>query len=166
MAGATLEFHSQHGFAIFYGDNLISWSSHKQNVVACSSTEAENRAIAFATTELNWLQELMRELLVAIPKPLHLFCNNMSATFITSNSVFNDKSKHIKIDFHFVKEQVEAGDLTVKFIQLHYQRGDIFTKVVRTARFQFLKDKLNVHQCPLVCRWGVNGRFPITKSKH
>lgn len=98
---------------IFYGGNLISWSSRKQKVVARSSTEVEYRAIVFATAELNRLEQQLRELCISIPKSIHLFCDNMSATFITANPVIHDKSKHINIYFHYVKEQVTNGDVLV-----------------------------------------------------
>ena len=94
----------------------------------------------------------MCELHVPIPKPLLLFCDDMSATFIISNPLINDKSKHIQIDFYFVKEQVEAVDLLVKFIRSQYQCANMFTNVIGIPRFQFLKDKLHVHQCPLAAR--------------
>ncbi|WMV12772.1 hypothetical protein MTR67_006157 [Solanum verrucosum] len=60
---------SQHGFALFYGGNLISWSSRKQKVVTRSSTEAEYRALAFATTELSWVQQLISELHAHLTTP-------------------------------------------------------------------------------------------------
>ncbi|KAH0767180.1 hypothetical protein KY285_003051 [Solanum tuberosum] len=61
--------HSQHGFALFYGGNLISWSSWKQKDVARSSTEAEYRVLAFATTELIWVQQLISELHAPLTAP-------------------------------------------------------------------------------------------------
>lgn len=76
----------------------------------------------------------------------------MNANLIIVNLVVHVKSKHIKIVFRFVKEQVESGDLIVHYMRSIDERADIFTKVVGTYRFQQLKDKLNIHHCPLACR--------------
>lgn len=135
---------SQHGFSIYFGGNLVSWSSRKQNVVARSSTEAEYRAIAFASAELIWLQQLLTEMAASSPGPPILFCDNLSATFLTANPVFHQRSKHIKIDYHFVREQVQAGDLIVRHVNSADQIADIFTKAVGTSRFQNLRSKLLV----------------------
>ncbi|CAM8997494.1 unnamed protein product [Rhodiola kirilowii] len=80
---------SQHSFAIYFGGNLISWSSRKQKVVARSSTEAEYRAIAFAVAELIWIQQLLEEMAVTVEKPPILLCDNLSATFLSANPIFH-----------------------------------------------------------------------------
>ncbi|CAM8989726.1 unnamed protein product [Rhodiola kirilowii] len=135
---------SQHGFAIYFGGNLISWSSRKQKVVARSSTEAEYRAIAFAAAELIWLQQLLQEMDVHIQQPPILLCDNLSATFLTANPVFHQRSKHIKIDYHFVREQVASGNLIVRHVRSLDQIADIFTKAVGNHHFLTLRDKLHV----------------------
>lgn len=135
---------SQHGFAVFYGGNLVSWASKKQNVVARSSTEAEYRAIAFAASELIWLQQLLGEMGAPVCTPPIILCDNLSATFLSANPVFHQRSKHIKIDYHFVREQVAAGDLVVRHVRSLDQVADIFTKAVGTSRFGTLCSKLHV----------------------
>ncbi|KAL8128615.1 hypothetical protein V2J09_017770, partial [Rumex salicifolius] len=102
---------SQHGFAIYYGGNLISWSSRKQKVVARSSTEAEYRAIDFATTELVWIRELLTELGAPFTGPSIVLCDNLIATFLSAYPVLHQRSKHIKLDYHYVRELVQAGQL-------------------------------------------------------
>ncbi|KAL8151054.1 hypothetical protein V2J09_020862 [Rumex salicifolius] len=92
-ASDPIECMSQHSFAIYFGGNLISWSSRKQKVVAGSSTEAKYRAIAFAATELTRLQQLLQEMDVLIQQPPILLCNNPSATFLSTNPVFHQCSK-------------------------------------------------------------------------
>ncbi|CAM8952128.1 unnamed protein product [Rhodiola kirilowii] len=139
---------SQHGFVIYYGDNLISWSSKKQQVVAKSSTEVEFRAIAFTATELIWLQQLLQELQAPLSPPPILLCDNLSATYMSANHVFHQRSKHIKIDYHFVREQVDNGSLIVRHVRSLDQIADIFTKAVGTARFATLRSKLHVAAPP------------------
>ncbi|CAM8952089.1 unnamed protein product [Rhodiola kirilowii] len=139
---------SQHGFVIYYGDNLISWSSKKQQVVAKSSTEVEFRAIAFTATELIWLQQLLQELQAPLSPPPILLCDNLSATYMSANHVFHQRSKHIKIDYHFVREQVDNGSLIVRHVRSLDQIADIFTKAVGAARFATLRSKLHVAAPP------------------
>ncbi|CAM8919422.1 unnamed protein product [Rhodiola kirilowii] len=93
---------SQHGFAIYYSGNLISWSSKKQDVVAKSSSDTEYRAIAFTATELIWIQQLLLELKALLTPPHIILCDNLSATYMSANPVFHHRSKHIKIDYYFV----------------------------------------------------------------
>ncbi|CAM8975452.1 unnamed protein product [Rhodiola kirilowii] len=135
---------SQHGFAIFYGGNLISWSSKKQNVVAKLSSEVEYRAIAFTATELIWIQQLLLELKASLTPPPIILCDNLSATYMSANPVFHHRSKHIKIDYYFVREQVASGSLVFRHVSALNQTADIFTKAVGNTKFLSLRSKLHV----------------------
>lgn len=124
---------SQHGFALFYGGNLISWSSRKQKAVARSSIEAEYRALAFATTELIWVQQLISELRAPLTSPPIVLCDNLSAQFLSRNPVIHQRPKHIRLDYHFVREKVEDQSLVVRYVSSQNQIADIFTKAVETT---------------------------------
>jgi histone deacetylase 1/2 len=91
---------------VFVGPNLISWSSKKQPAVCRSSTEAEPEAI--------WVWSLLRELGISQQRTPILWCDNLGATYLTANSVFHARTKHIEVDFHFVRERVAAGALQVR----------------------------------------------------
>ena len=91
---------------MFLGPNLIAWSARKQVTVSRSSTEAEYKSVANANAELIWIESLLRELGVAQPHPSVLWCDNIGATFLSANPVFHTRTKHIEIDYHFVRERV------------------------------------------------------------
>lgn len=135
---------SQYGFAIFHGSNLISWTSRKQKVVARSSTEAEYRSLAYTSAELLWLKQLISDLRAPITHPPILLCDNAGAIFLTKNPVISTRSKHIALDFHFVREQVEDGLLKVSPVSSPDQLADIFTKPLGKARVAHLRFKLQV----------------------
>lgn len=139
---------STEGYCVYFGGNLLSWSSRKQRVVARSSTEAEYRALASATTEVVWIQQLLRELRIPLCKSPRLYTDNVSAQFMTKNPVFHKRSKHIQIDYHFVREKVERGNLLVNYVPTADQYADVLTKALSSKRFAVLRSKLAVSELP------------------
>ncbi|CAH9124063.1 unnamed protein product, partial [Cuscuta epithymum] len=90
---------------------------------------------------------ILFELGFPVKAPVQLFCDNISASYLTANPVQHARSKHIQIDYHFVRERVAHGDLIVKYIPTQLQLADIFTKSLSSQQFHFLKDNLRV-VCP------------------
>ncbi|XP_026443722.1 uncharacterized protein LOC113343817 [Papaver somniferum] len=97
------------GYAIFLGDSLISWSSKKQQTVSRSTAEAEYESLSVATAELEWLSSLLSELHISLKLPITLYCDNISAIYLTANPISHSRAKHIKIHFHVVTELVASG---------------------------------------------------------
>ena len=123
----------------FLGGKIISWRSKKEPTVSKSSTKAEYRAIAFMVSDTLHLRYLLAELGLVVRRPVKLLCDKVSATYLTVNLVQHDLSKHIDVDYHFVREHVAHGDLIVRYAPTQLQLADIFTKSWSGQRFEFLK---------------------------
>ena len=127
---------------MFFGPNLISWSARKQATVSRSSTEAEYKSLANATAEIIWVQTLLRELGVMHSPVARLWCDNISATYLSANPVFHARTKHIEVDYHFVRERVANKLLDICFIPTGDQVADGFTKALSWKKLEDFKDNL------------------------
>lgn len=101
---------STSGYCTYIWGNLVAWRSKKQSVVARSSVEAEFRAIALGICEGLWLKRVMEELKISTEFPMKMFCDNQATISISHNPVHHDRTKHVEIDQHFIKEKVENGE--------------------------------------------------------
>ena len=122
---------STSGYYVFIGGNVISWKSKKQDVVARSSAKAEYRAMTLTTCELIWLKHLLRELRFGKDEQMKLICDNQIALHIVSNPVFHERTKHIEVDYHFIREKIASGCVATSFVNSNDQLANIFTKSFR-----------------------------------
>ncbi|KAB2630096.1 hypothetical protein D8674_007615 [Pyrus ussuriensis x Pyrus communis] len=124
------------GFVVYLGTNPISWQSKKQSTVSRSSTEAEYKALAHCAADVFWIRSVFKDIHQSISAPPSLYCDNLSALALSSNSVFHSKIKHLDTDYHFVREKVQRGDLMVHYIPTEDQVADVFTKGLHSPIFQ------------------------------
>jgi hypothetical protein len=141
-AGNVDDRHSTGGFAIFLSSNLITWCARKQAIVSRSSTEAEYKALANATTEVIWVQSVLVELGTNLPRSPCLWCDNLGATYMTVNPRFHGRTKNIEIDFHFVRERVAQRQLHVRFISSADQVAEGFTKSLPVSKLDIFHRNL------------------------
>ena len=135
---------STSGYFTLIGGNLVTWRSKKQKVVALSSAEAEFRGVAKGIIEILWLRKLMGELNFPSSETCTLFCDNKAAIDISENPVQHDRTKHVEIDRHFIKEKLENKIIRIPHLKSEDQLADILTKAVTAEVFETTLSKLGI----------------------
>lgn len=122
-------------------------------MVARSSAEAEFRAMAQGVCELLWLKIILKDMKIKWVRPMRLYCDNKSAISVAHNPVQHDKTKHIEIDRHFIKEKLDSGLINTPHVYTTGQLADVFTKGLNSTVFQ--KCIMRIHQ--LEREWKIIG---------
>ncbi|RVW74629.1 Retrovirus-related Pol polyprotein from transposon RE1 [Vitis vinifera] len=143
-AGSLVDRRSTIGYCTFLGGNLVTWRSKNQNVVARSSAESEFRVIAQGLCELLWLKIILDDLRIKWDGLMKLYCDNKSAINIAHNPIQHDRTKHIEIDRHFIKEKLEEGVVCMSYVPSEHQLADILTKWLNSSMFHDLVFKLGM----------------------
>ncbi|GJS10799.1 ribonuclease H-like domain-containing protein [Tanacetum coccineum] len=104
---------STSGYCVFLGDNLLTWSSKRQDTFSHSSAEAKYRGVANVVAETSWIRNLLRELHTLLFIATLVYCDNVNAVYMSANPVQHQRTKHIEIDIHFVRDKVAADHVRV-----------------------------------------------------
>jgi hypothetical protein len=114
----------------------------KQKVVALSSAEAEFRGMAKGLCELLWIKRLLTELGFTPNSEMEIFGDNKVAIAISHDPVQHDRTKHVEVDQHFIKENLERKIIRFSFMKSEDQLADILTKAVSSKEFYNSLNKL------------------------
>ncbi|KAK8949545.1 Two pore calcium channel protein 1 [Platanthera zijinensis] len=140
-AGSQDDRKSTTGYCSFVGGNLVSWKSKKQNVVARSSAEAEYRAMTQGVCEGLWLKIILQYMGLQVNKPVTIYCDNKTTISIAHNLVQHDRTKHVEVDRHFIKDQLDKRNICTPFVNSFDQLADVFTKGLCSDNFKNNTDK-------------------------
>ncbi|KAK4285124.1 hypothetical protein QN277_001866 [Acacia crassicarpa] len=143
-AGSKATRRSTTGYCVFVGGNLISWRSKKQGIVSKSSAKAKYRAMSQLVQEIVWVLQLMKEIGITTVLPTKLWCDNKAVLHIASNSVFHERTKHIEIDCHFIRDKIKENVVSTGHVRSNDQLADLLTKALNGTRVEYLCNKLGM----------------------
>ncbi|GJV44055.1 ribonuclease H-like domain-containing protein [Tanacetum coccineum] len=146
-AGCPTTRRSTSGYCVFLRNNLLFRSSKRQPTLSRSHAEAEYRGVANVVAETCWLHNLLRELYTPLSSAALVYCDNVSAVYLSSNPIQHQRTKHIETDIHFVRDLVAVGQVRVLHVPSCYQYADIFTKRLPSTLFEEFRTSLSV-RCP------------------
>jgi hypothetical protein len=147
-AGDTDTRKSTYGYVFTSAGGPIMWKSKKSPTIATSTAEAEYTALYHATTEAIWLRNLEGDITGRTTKgPTTIYCDNQSAIAISKNPQHHQRTKHFDIKWHWIREQVENGNLKVEYLRTDEMVADILTKPLSTKLFTIHSEKLVSRIC-------------------
>ena len=127
------------------GNSTITWSSRRQATVAKSSTEAEYVALSAAAQEVIWLRRLVASIGIRTDSPTKIYEDNQSAIDISKNPKHHDRTKHIDVCHHFVRERVASNEIVVPYCETGELTADIMTKGLGTIKFRKFREGMGVY---------------------
>lgn len=130
------------GYCVLLGNSPISWKAKKQGVVSRSSAEAEYRAMAVTACEVTWLSALLKDIGLKNLPSTQLSCDNQAALAIAANPVLHERTKHVEIDCHYIRDQINAGHIHTVHVPSSEQIADVFTKILPVPQQRYLLSKL------------------------
>ena len=143
-AGDTNDRKSTSGYLFTLSGGAVTWKSKKQSCVALSTAEAEYVALSSAAQESVWLRQLTSDLGSPPKAQMTLFEDNQSAIAMSKNPQFHGRTKHVEIKHHFIREQVNEGNVKLEYCPSEEQTADMFTKGLSHEQFCRLRSKAGI----------------------
>ncbi|XP_019052804.1 PREDICTED: uncharacterized protein LOC109114515 [Nelumbo nucifera] len=132
------------GYFVLLGQTPVSWKTKKQHTMSRSSTKAEYRSMVTTSCELKWMKKLLLSFGVAHDEPARLYCDNQVALHIVVNLVFHERTKHIEVNCHFVRDELQRGNIVTCHVRTTEQLADILTKALGKEKFAYFLGKLGI----------------------
>ena len=136
--------HSTSGFVFQIQSDTVSWCSKRQPTVSKSSTESEYIALSGACQEAVWLRRLLADIGLEQKGPSTIYEDNQGAIELTKNPRFHNRTKHIDVSFHYIREQVNLKTVSVKYCPTNLMLADIMTKGLSKNAFETFRGNLRV----------------------
>nr|GFA09954.1 NBS-containing resistance-like protein [Tanacetum cinerariifolium] len=155
-AGCPVTRRSTFRYCVFLGDNLLSWSAKQQVTLSHSSAEAKYQGVTNVVAETAWIWNLLLELHAPLSTATLIYCDNVSAVYLSTNPVQHQRTKHIEIDIYFVREYVASGQVGILHVPSRFQYAYIFTKGLPTILFLEFRSGLNVRRPPTQTAGGIS----------
>ncbi|CAB3979799.1 Hypothetical predicted protein [Paramuricea clavata] len=141
-----IDTRSTSGYVFQICGSTVSWCSKRQSSVSRLSTEAEYIALSVASQEVVWLSRLLKNVGVKQEEPILIYKYNQGAIELSKNPKFHNRTKHIDIAYHFIREKVKDKVIYVKYCETEQVLADIMTKPLSKALFEKFRDKLGVEE--------------------
>lgn len=135
---------STSGYVFVMDGAAVAWSSKKQHIVTLSSTEAEYVAASACACQAIWFKRILEELGHELEGSTFILCDNTSTIKLSKNPVFNGRCKHIGVRFHFLRDLVNNGEISLEHCGTHEQVADIFTKPLNRETFERMRSRLGI----------------------
>jgi hypothetical protein len=135
-AGSVADRKSTSECCFSLGSAMISWQSRKQSSIALSTTKVEYIAACSARCEAISLRKLLIGLFDLEMEAITILCDNQSCIKMTENPVFHDRSKHIEIHYHYIRDMVQRGALKLLYVSTDEHVADVLTKPLSCVKFE------------------------------
>jgi hypothetical protein len=140
-AGSAVNRKSTSGCCFSLGPAMVSWCSRKQSSMALSTVEEKYIVLSVAVCEAVWLRKFLTDVFDHEKDPTIIHCDNQSCVKLSDNLVFHDKSKHIEIKYHYIRDMVRRKEVHVQYLPTHEQIAYIFTKPLGKMKFEYIHER-------------------------
>nr|PNR63161.1 hypothetical protein PHYPA_001586 [Physcomitrium patens] len=130
------------------GKSPIDWSNKRQATVALSTTEGDYCVLFEVAKDVIHLRRMLKELKIICANPSLILSDNQSCIRLVDNPILHSRTKHIEIQYHFIREKSLAGDVIVDYVPSSEQQADILTKLLDTFTYGCMHKAINITPIP------------------